>query len=88
MRQFTPAAAPAPTPPPAPVAEPAAAAGSSGGGEEEEIDETDPLWVITLQIANGDRAAALKMLEDPDALMANPVVMKVSDANTHVVWSL
>ena len=43
------------------------------------------LWIITLQIANGDRAAALKMLEDPDSLMANPGVMKVSTTSTHLI---
>ena len=43
--------------------------------EEEEIDETDPLWKVTLQLAKGDRAEAIKMLEDPDALMAYPEVV-------------
>ena len=62
-RQFTPAAAAAPTPPPAPpapVAEPAAAAGGGGGGgdEEEEIDESDPLWIITLQVCGRKRGGA------------------------------
>ncbi len=31
----------------------------------------------TLQVANGDRAKALKMLEDPDALMANPDIKRI-----------
>lgn len=31
----------------------------------------------TLQVANGDRAKALKMLEDPDALMANPDIKQI-----------
>ncbi len=44
------------------------------GEEEEEIDENDPLWKATLKIAKGDRKEALKMLEDPDALMAFPEV--------------
>ncbi|CAM9662077.1 unnamed protein product, partial [Ectocarpus fasciculatus] len=44
---------------------------SEAGGDAEEVDENDPLWKATLQVANGDRAKALKMLEDPDALMAN-----------------
>jgi len=44
--------------------------------DEEEIDENDPLWKITLQLAEGDRAKAMKMLEDPDALMAFPEVIK------------
>ena len=29
--------------------------------EDEPIDESDPLWIITLQLAGGDRAAALKV---------------------------
>jgi peptide chain release factor subunit 3 len=32
---------------------------------------------VTLRLAGGDRAAAIKMLEDPDALMAHPEVIKV-----------
>lgn len=31
----------------------------------------------TLEVAQGDREKALKMLEDPDALMANPLVVKI-----------
>lgn len=31
----------------------------------------------TLQVAGGDRSRALKMLEDPDALMANPEVKRI-----------
>ncbi|CBJ48633.1 Sup35, eukaryotic translation termination factor eRF3 [Ectocarpus siliculosus] len=51
--------------------------GVGDGGDAEEMDENDPLWKATLQVANGDRAKALKMLEDPDALMANPEVNKI-----------
>mmetsp|Transcript_11797 Transcript_11797/g.35395 ORF Transcript_11797/g.35395 Transcript_11797/m.35395 type:complete len:608 (+) Transcript_11797:53-1876(+) len=43
--------------------------------EEEDIDESDPLWIVTLRLAAGDRAKALKMLEDPDALMVHPEVI-------------
>lgn len=32
---------------------------------------------VTLQVANGDREKAVKMLEDPDALMANPEVQRI-----------
>ena len=68
---FNPAAA-AFTPP-----TPAAAAPSSTtiakeeevDGGEDAIDENDPLWKATLVIAGGDRAKAVKLLEDPDALM-------------------
>lgn len=36
-----------------------------------------PPLQATLQVAGGDRAKALKMLEDPDALMANPDIKKI-----------
>lgn len=32
---------------------------------------------VTLQVANGDREKADKMLEDPDALMANEEVQRI-----------
>lgn len=32
---------------------------------------------VTLQVANGDRAKALKMLEDPDALMDNEEIQSI-----------
>ncbi|CAM9200140.1 unnamed protein product [Laminaria digitata] len=57
-------------------AEAVGGAGEWGGGEDE-IDENDPLWKATLQVANGDRAKALKMLEDPDALFKNASVQKI-----------
>ncbi|CAM9354536.1 unnamed protein product [Choristocarpus tenellus] len=54
---------------------------TSPAGEEEqpaeEVDENDPLWKATLELANGDRSKALKMLEDPDALLANPDIAKM-----------
>ena len=58
-----------PMPPPPP--EPPAQESWEEDDEAEDIDETDPLWQVTLKIANGDRAEALKLLEDPDALMAS-----------------
>eukprot|EP00903_Cladosiphon_okamuranus_P018854 g17342.t1 len=48
-----------------------------GGEGEDDIDENDPLWKATLQVAGGDRAKAIKMLEDPDALMANPEINRI-----------
>ena len=44
------------------------------------MDENDPLWKAVLAIAAGDRKAALKMLEDPDALMAYPEVKAIMEA--------
>jgi len=35
---------------------------------DDQIDESDPLWKAVLKIANGDRAAAAKMIGDPDSL--------------------
>lgn len=40
-------------------------------------DCTTPDKQATLQVANGDRAKALKMLEDPDALMANGNIQEI-----------
>ncbi|KAG5182302.1 Sup35, eukaryotic translation termination factor eRF3 [Tribonema minus] len=51
-----------------------------GSDDEEPIDETDPLWQVTLRIAGGDRARAKRMLENPDALMAHPEIVAVIDA--------
>lgn len=48
--------------------------------EEEEIDESDPLWIATLKITNGNRAEALKLLEDPDALMIYPEIKKIMES--------
>lgn len=62
--------------------------------DDEEIDENDPLWKATLQIAKGDRKKALKLLEDPDALMQFPEVIKMmeesesADADTAAVESV
>lgn len=50
--------------------------------EEEEIDEDDPLWKATLSLNNGDRKAALKMLEDPDTLMQHPEIKKIMDSGS------
>ena len=45
--------------------------------EDEDIDENDPLWKVTLKIAKGNKEEALKLLEDPDALMIHPEVAQV-----------
>lgn len=62
---------PVPVPPPAPVK------------DEEEgddaIDENDPLWIATLKLSNGDREKAMKLLEDPDALMQYPEIKAIMD---------
>jgi hypothetical protein len=57
--------------------------------DEEEIDEEDPLWKATLQMAKGDRKAAIKLLEDPDALMAHPEIkalLAASESSTTEDW--
>ncbi|CAE7793195.1 SUP35, partial [Symbiodinium microadriaticum] len=77
---FTPPAPPvqeATPPPTAPAVEEPLKTDPEEG--EEEIDENDPLWKATLQIAKGDRKVALKLLEDPDALMQYPEVAKMME---------
>ena len=49
---------------------------------DEDIDEDDPLWKATLQHCNGDRESAIKMLEDPDALMANPAIKAIIESGS------
>lgn len=48
--------------------------------EDEPIDETDPLWKATIQLTNGDREKAIKLLEDPDALMQYPEIRAIMEA--------
>lgn len=48
--------------------------------EEEEIDETDPLWIATLNMTKGNRKEAMKLLEDPDSLMQYPEIRKIMEA--------
>ena len=77
---FNPAAASF-TPPTAP---PIAAVPSSTTEEvdgDEAIDEDDPLWRATLVIAGGDRKKAVKLLEDPDALMQYPEVRAIMEGS-------
>mmetsp|Transcript_71800 Transcript_71800/g.140838 ORF Transcript_71800/g.140838 Transcript_71800/m.140838 type:complete len:243 (-) Transcript_71800:278-1006(-) len=39
--------------------------------------ESNPLWSTVLQLAKGDGAQALKLLEDPDALQKRPEIAKL-----------
>jgi len=48
--------------------------------DEDKIDENDPLWIATLHVTNGDRERALKLLEDPDALMQYPEIRKIMES--------
>jgi len=66
------------TAPPEPPAPPQESWEDDDDDGDDAIDESDPLWLLTLKLANGDRGKALKMLEDPDALMAaHPEVASV-----------
>lgn len=83
-----PAPAPAPVqaepesvaPPPVPVEEKQEIIDNFTAGESEDVDENDPLWIAVLKLANGNRKEALKMLEDPDALMAYPEIAKIMES--------
>lgn len=68
--------APAPAPPPAPA--------PAEDPEEEGIDESDPLWLVVLKIAEGDRERAKKMIADPDSLLQYPEVAEVLEAGDSV----
>lgn len=48
--------------------------------DEDKIDENDPLWIATLNVTNGDRERALKLLEDPDALVQYPEIRKIMES--------
>jgi peptide chain release factor subunit 3 len=86
-------------PVPAPIVEkeapPAAIVDSNHQQEEQQdededaIDETDPLWLATLQLTLGDREKAMKLLDDPDALMQFPeirAIMENTAATTEEDW--
>jgi hypothetical protein len=62
-------------PPPAPSTEQIAEAQAN----DDDLDENDPLWIAVLELAKGDRKEALKMLEDPDALMSYPEIAKIME---------
>jgi hypothetical protein len=53
---------------------------SNDDGEDDDVDENDPLWIAVLKLANGNRKEALKMLDDPDALMAYPEIAKIMES--------
>ena len=48
--------------------------------DEDALDENDPLWIATLKVSNGDREAALRLLDDPDALLAYPEIMALMES--------
>jgi hypothetical protein len=86
-----PAPTPVPVPEPEPIVEPTPAADvpppapqivdtqENVEENEDDVDENDPLWIAVLQLAKGDRKEALKMLEDPDALMSDPEIAKIME---------
>ena len=43
------------------------------------IDESDPLWIATLAMCDGDREKALQMLEDPDSLACHPGIREIME---------
>ena len=45
-----------------------------------DIDENDPLWIAVLALKEGDKRAALKLLDDPDALMQYPDIVKILES--------
>ena len=63
-------------PPPPPVEMGESTSGNDEeAGEDDEVDENDPLWKATMKICNNNKEEALKMLENPDELMAHPEVI-------------
>ena len=74
-KEFVPPASSSSSPPKPPVDD-------NNDDGDEDIDEDDPLWKATLQHCNGDREAAIKMLEDPDALMANPAIKAIIESGS------
>jgi peptide chain release factor subunit 3 len=64
---------------PAPAPAPPATADQGDDGEDA-IDENDPLWIATLKVAEGDREKAVRMLENPDALMQYPEIRAIMEA--------
>ena len=57
--------APVPAPAPAPPKEEI----------DDDFEETDPLWQAVLNICDGDRTAAKKMINDPDSLTKYPEIV-------------
>ena len=52
---------------------------SAPDAAEDEIDESDPLFVAILKIAEGDKAKAKRMVNDPDSLLKYPEIVKLMD---------
>lgn len=75
---FTPPAPQPVVPPPAP--EPVVEETTTPDEDEDAIDESDPLWIATLKVTEGDREKALKLLEDPDALVQYPEIRKIMES--------
>jgi len=70
-----------PQPPAVEVAKPAVSAAPVVDDEEdEEMDEDDPLWKATLNLAAGDRKKAMRLLEDPDSLMIHPEIRAIMES--------
>lgn len=68
-----PAPEPEPEPEPAPVPAPVPPPASTESSDMD-IDESDPLWIAVLKVAEGDRARASKMIADPDSLLKYPEI--------------
>jgi len=64
-------------PPPQPIIEQQKTEQTEGG--EDAIDENDPLWIATLKVTNGNREQAMKLLEDPDALVQYPEIRQIME---------
>ena len=71
---------PVSVPAPSPAIVGAATADDSDAVEGDGIDESDPLWIVTLRVAEGDREKAVRMLEDPDSLMKYPEIRAIMEA--------
>lgn len=90
----TPTLTPAPPPPPAQPTLAEANTNDAEMGTSDQggsgLDENDPLWQAVLKIANGDRAKAERMLNDPDQLAAYPEITELlaatGDAAGHDDW--
>lgn len=67
-----------------PTKEPAAAIAPEdlSDAENEEVDENDPLYQATLRITNGNKQAAIKMLNDPDSLMQYPEIRAIIESQS------
>ena len=57
-----------------------ASSSSAQENDEDAVDENDPLWKAVLKIVNGDRAAAFKMLENPDELDRYPDIRAILES--------